>query len=106
VVTLLLVILAIVVLVILGVAVIGLAIKLLWWALVGLVIGALARLVLPGRRPIGWLATIGAGIAGALLGGIVANAFDFGGIVEFLVAVATAAALIAIFTGGTRRAYA
>ena len=39
----------------------------------GLVIGALARLALPGPDPMGILATIGLGIAGAFVGGIVAN---------------------------------
>jgi uncharacterized membrane protein YeaQ/YmgE (transglycosylase-associated protein family) len=102
----LLVLLALIVAVILGVAVIGLALQLLWWALVGLAIGALARLILPGIQPIGWLGTIAAGIAGALLGGIVADAFDFGGFLQFVAAVLVAAALIAAFAGGTRRAYA
>ncbi len=60
---------AVVLLFIVGWAVLGLVFKLLWWALLGLLIGALARLVLPGRQAISWLATIGAGIAGALLGG-------------------------------------
>ncbi len=101
----LLVILAIVVLVFVGWVVLGLALKLLWWALLGLVIGALARLILPGRQAIGWLGTAGAGVAGALLGGIVANSLDLGGILQFVVAVLVAAALIAAL-GGSRRAYA
>ena len=101
---LVLVILAIVVLIVVGWAVVGLALKLLWWALLGLLIGALARLVLPGRQAIGWLATAGAGVAGALLGGIVADALDLGGLVQFVVAVAVAAALIAVLSG-RRRAY-
>jgi uncharacterized membrane protein YeaQ/YmgE (transglycosylase-associated protein family) len=104
-VTILLIILAIVVLLIVGWAVVGLALKLLWWALLGLIIGALARLILPGRQEIGWLATAGAGIAGALLGGIIANALDLGGLLQFIVAVAAAAAVIALL-GGARRAYA
>jgi uncharacterized membrane protein YeaQ/YmgE (transglycosylase-associated protein family) len=101
----LLVVLAIVLVILLGWVLVGLAFKLLWWALLGLVVGALARLVLPGRQAIGWLATAGAGIAGALLGGIIADALDWGGLLQFIVAVAVAAALIA-FLGGTRRAYA
>jgi uncharacterized membrane protein YeaQ/YmgE (transglycosylase-associated protein family) len=103
--TLLLVVVAIILMVVLGVAVVGLALQLLWWALVGLVIGALARLVLPGIQPIGWLGTIGAGIAGALLGGIVGDAFGWGGLLEFLLAIAAAALLIVAF-GGNRRSYA
>jgi uncharacterized membrane protein YeaQ/YmgE (transglycosylase-associated protein family) len=98
----LLVILVIVVLLIIGWAVVGLALKLLWWALLGLFIGALARLILPGRQAIGWLATAGAGIGGALLGGIIANALDLGSLLQFIVAVAGAAALIVIL-GGARR---
>lgn len=101
----LLVLLAIVVLVVVGWAVLGLALKLLWWALLGLLIGALARLVLPGRQAIGLLATAGAGVVGALLGGLIANALELGTILQFVVAVVVAAALIA-FLGGRRRAYA
>lgn len=97
-----LVILAIVILVVLGWAILGLALKLLWWALVGLVIGALARLVLPGRQEIGWLWTAGAGVAGALLGGVVANALELGTILQFVVAVAVAAALIALLASRRR----
>lgn len=96
---------AVILLLVLGWAILGLVFKLLWWALLGLLIGALARLVLPGRQAISWLATIGAGIAGALLGGIIANALDLGSILQFVAAVAVAAALIAVF-GGRRRAYA
>jgi hypothetical protein len=52
----LIIILAIILVVVLRVAIVGLALKLLWWALVGLVVGALARLVLPGATPrsAGW----------------------------------------------------
>ena len=101
----LLVILAVILAVVLGVAVIGLALDLLWWALVGFVIGLLARLLLPGIQPIGWLGTIAAGIAGALLGGMVGDAFDLNGLLRLVLAIAVAAALIAAFAGGTRREY-
>ncbi len=97
----LLVIVAVIVLFALGIAVIGLTLKLLWWALIGLVIGALGRLVLPGSQPIGILATAAAGIGASLLGGIIAHALHAGGVLQFVIAVAAAAALIAVF-GGTR----
>ena len=42
-------------------------------ALAGLVVGALARLALPGPDPMGILATIGLGLAGSLVGGVVAH---------------------------------
>ena len=41
------------------------------WIFSGLIIGALARLLLPGRDPIGCLATIGLGVLGAVVGGYV-----------------------------------
>jgi uncharacterized membrane protein YeaQ/YmgE (transglycosylase-associated protein family) len=42
---------------------------LLEWIVVGLVVGALARVMLPGKSPVGCLGTIFVGIAGAVLGG-------------------------------------
>ena len=50
--------------------------------LIGIVIGVLARLILPGRQNIGVLMTILLGIAGALVGGIVASAIGSGDIWE------------------------
>jgi uncharacterized membrane protein YeaQ/YmgE (transglycosylase-associated protein family) len=41
------------------------------WILFGLVAGAIARLLVPGRRRIGCLATIAVGVVGALLGGLI-----------------------------------
>jgi uncharacterized membrane protein YeaQ/YmgE (transglycosylase-associated protein family) len=56
-------------------------------ALFGLVVGALARLALPGPDPMGILATIGLGLAGAFLGGVVAWLFlgHAGGIIFALI---------------------
>jgi uncharacterized membrane protein YeaQ/YmgE (transglycosylase-associated protein family) len=96
----LVVVLAIVALFVVGWLVVGLVFKLLWWALVGLAIGALARLILPGKQQIGLLATAGAGIAAALLGGIVAHALDLGNLLQFVIALAVAAGLIAALAGG------
>jgi uncharacterized membrane protein YeaQ/YmgE (transglycosylase-associated protein family) len=104
--TVLLVLVAIIVLLVVGGAVLGLALKLLWWALLGLLIGALARLVIPGRQPLGWLATAAYGVGGALLGGIVADAIGVGGVVQFLIAIAVAALLIALLSGERRGAFA
>lgn len=44
----------------------------------GIILGPLARLVLPGRQSISIAWTIGAGIIGALVGGLVANAVGLG----------------------------
>jgi uncharacterized membrane protein YeaQ/YmgE (transglycosylase-associated protein family) len=39
----------------------------------GFIVGALARLALPGPDPMPWYATIGLGLGGSLLGGLVAQ---------------------------------
>ncbi len=83
-------------------SIIGLAFSLLWLALTGLVIGALGRLVLPGRQDISLLATALVGIAASLLGGILADIFDVGGVIQFLVAVALAAIGITVFASAER----
>lgn len=43
--------------------------EILVYIIVGLVVGALARLLLPGKDPIGILATIAIGVVGAIVGG-------------------------------------
>jgi uncharacterized membrane protein YeaQ/YmgE (transglycosylase-associated protein family) len=69
--------------------------------LVGLVIGYLARLLLPGRQRIGLLWTLLLGVAGALIGGTIASALAAGDIFElnfvgFVAAVIAAVALVAV----------
>ena len=94
---------AIVALVVIGSAVIGLAFTLLWWALVGLVIGALARLVIPGRQTMGLLATAASGVGGAILGGMIAHAIGVGAVLQFVIAVGVAAAIVAVVSRTERR---
>jgi uncharacterized membrane protein YeaQ/YmgE (transglycosylase-associated protein family) len=48
----------------------------------GLIIGALARLLLPGRQRIGLLWTLVLGVVGSVIGGTIANAIDTGDIWE------------------------
>ena len=43
------------------------------WILLGLVAGALARLLVPGRDPMGWLGTIVLGLVGSFVGGFLAD---------------------------------
>ena len=43
----------------------------IWWLIIGLIAGALARLIMPGRDPMGIIATIILGIVGSILGGLV-----------------------------------
>jgi len=82
---------------------IGLAFSLLWLALTGLIIGALGRLVLPGRQEISLVATALIGIAASLLGGILANLFDVGWLIQLLVAVALAALGVTLFSSSEHR---
>jgi uncharacterized membrane protein YeaQ/YmgE (transglycosylase-associated protein family) len=98
----LVILLVLIVLLLVGGAIIGLAFKLLWFLLVGILIGALARLILPGRQEIGYLATALAGIAGSLLGGIIGDILDTGGVVQFLIAIACAAGVVALVDGTSR----
>ena len=48
----------------------------------GLIIGLLARLILPGRQRIGLLWTLALGVVGSLIGGTIANALRSGDIWE------------------------
>jgi uncharacterized membrane protein YeaQ/YmgE (transglycosylase-associated protein family) len=82
-----------------GGVVIGLAVELFWYLLIGIVLGALGRAVLPGRQEIGYVATALAGIAGSLLGGIIADILDTGRVVQFLIAIVCAAGVVAILDG-------
>ena len=79
----------------------------------GLVVGILARLLMPGRQHLGWFATLAVGLVGSVVGGIVASALDTGDIFELnllgsVVAVVSAIVLVAIMewaaSDGNRRA--
>lgn len=43
----------------------------IWWLIIGLIAGALARLIMPGRDAMGIIATMLLGILGSVLGGLV-----------------------------------
>jgi uncharacterized membrane protein YeaQ/YmgE (transglycosylase-associated protein family) len=45
----------------------------IWWLIIGLIAGALARLIMPGKDPMGVLATIVLGIVGSIIGGLVSS---------------------------------
>ena len=47
--------------------------NILWWLVFGLFVGALARFLVPGRDPMGWIGTILLGVAGSMLGGFVGS---------------------------------
>ena len=46
-----------------------------WMIVVGLIAGLLARAIMPGSDPMGWIATILLGIVGSFVGGFLANVF-------------------------------
>ena len=79
----------------------------------GLIIGLLARLILPGKQHIGLLWTLVLGVIGSVIGGTIANAVGSGDIMElnvfgFICAVIAAVVLLAIadraqLGGGPRR---
>ena len=70
------------------------------WLLIGLVIGALARLLVPGRQHIGLILTILIGIVAALVAGLVTTAIIGAGhaVITFIVALVAAALLVSAFT--------
>ena len=78
----------------------------------GLVIGALARLIVPGKQRLGLLATLALGLVGSLIGGTIAWLLGTGTIWElnflgFVLSVVAAVLLIGsaeAITGGRRRA--
>jgi len=45
----------------------------IWWLIVGLIAGALARLIMPGKDPMGMVATVLLGITGSILGGLLSS---------------------------------
>jgi uncharacterized membrane protein YeaQ/YmgE (transglycosylase-associated protein family) len=54
------------------------------WILLGLLAGAIARTIIPGRtEPGGCIGTTAIGILGALIGGFIATALDIGHIEDF-----------------------
>lgn len=74
---------------------------LIGFIIAGLIIGALARLIKPGRQNLGILWTLLLGLAGSVIGGVVASLLGTGTIFElnvlgFVVAVIAAVLLIGV----------
>jgi len=49
-------------------------VALLSWIITGLIIGLIARALVPGRQSMGWIMTILLGVAGAFVGGLISSA--------------------------------
>jgi uncharacterized membrane protein YeaQ/YmgE (transglycosylase-associated protein family) len=70
------------------------------WILFGLVVGIIAKLLMPGRDPGGFIITILLGIAGALIGGFIGRAMGFygpGQSAGWIVSILGAIILLAIY---------
>ena len=72
----------------------------IWFILAGLVVGALGRLLHPGRDPMGWLMTLAVGVVAMIIAAAISS-----GWLAFIIGVIIAAILVALigrFTGGER----
>lgn len=72
----------------------------------GLVIGALARLIKPGKQNLGLVATLLLGLAGSVIGGVVASLLGTGDIFELNVLGFIVAVIAAVLLVGTAEAIA
>lgn len=71
----------------------------IWMILVGAIVGAIAKLIMPGRDPGGIIVTIILGILGGILGGFLFRAFGLGseGLMGFVGAILGALILLWIY---------
>jgi uncharacterized membrane protein YeaQ/YmgE (transglycosylase-associated protein family) len=84
----------------------GSMLHLLWEAIIGLVVGALAKLIMPGKDPGGIIVTMLLGIAGALLAGWIGQAVGWyrpGQSAGFIASLIGALILLAIYHFFRRR---
>jgi uncharacterized membrane protein YeaQ/YmgE (transglycosylase-associated protein family) len=67
----------------------------------GLVVGAVARLLKPGRQNLSLLATLGLGLVGSVIGGVVANLLGTGSIFELNILGSIVAVVASVLLVGT-----
>ena len=78
----------------------------IWWIVIGLIAGGIAKLLMPGKDPGGCLITILLGIAGALLAGFIGKAigwYDEGEAAGFVAAIVGAFIILLIYRLVMRR---
>jgi len=78
----------------------------LLFLLFGLVVGALARLIVPGREPGGWIVSMALGVAGAFAGGLLGRMLGFyreGEPAGFVMSLLGAALLVVVYQAFTHR---
>jgi len=74
--------------------------------LFGLIVGALARLIVPGREPGGWAVSLLLGVAGSFLGGFIGRVFGLyreGQPAGFVMSLIGAIILVGIYHAFARR---
>ena len=79
--------------------------EILWMLIIGLIVGALAKLIMPGNDPGGIIITMLIGVAGALLAGFLGRAAGWYGPGEpagFIASVLGAIALLAVYRVAVR----
>ena len=78
----------------------------IWMIFIGLIVGALAKLIMPGRDPGGIIVTMLLGIAGALVAGVIGRAVGLyapGQGAGFIMSTLGAILLLAIYRMATHR---
>jgi uncharacterized membrane protein YeaQ/YmgE (transglycosylase-associated protein family) len=65
--------------------------------IVGLIVGAIAKFLMPGKDPGGWIMTIVLGIAGSFVGNFIARGFGMAGPVGWIGAVLGAMLLLLVY---------
>lgn len=82
--------------------------SIIWTIIIGFIVGLVARAIKPGADAMGWVMTIILGIAGSVVGGLLASVFGLaatGGIGRFILSTIGAIILLFIyeFLAGKRR---
>jgi uncharacterized membrane protein YeaQ/YmgE (transglycosylase-associated protein family) len=75
-------------------------VHIVWFLLFGLVVGAIARFVVPGREPGGWVVSMMIGVGGALFGGYfgrVVGLYGEGQPAGFMMSLLGAVALVVVY---------
>ena len=78
----------------------------LLWIVFGLIVGALAKLLMPGNDPGGFIVTALLGIAGAFVGGFLGRALGFYGpdqVAGYIMSIVGAIVLLALYRMLTKR---
>lgn len=83
--------------------------NIVWWLIVGLLAGLIARALVPGRDAMGLLGTLVLGLVGSVIGGFIGdilvegnNAFSPAGLVGSIIGAIVALILMRMLAGGSR----